>query len=161
MCRFNTKKFNTHKGFDIVKIKGVTIFLLILPWLISACGKQSQTPIVGDVWARPGNAGDNSAIYFTITNPGAEDDLLIAASSQVATTTELHMSMMDSSGTMKMEHQASVPIPSKSEVQFEPGGLHVMLVGLIQDLKEGDQFPLSLNFQESGEIEVDVTVKNP
>jgi copper(I)-binding protein len=71
------------------------------------------------------------------------------------------MSVMDTSGTMKMEHQTSVPIPPEGEVRLEPGGLHLMLVGLVQDLKEGDKFPLSLNFQESGEIEVEVTVENP
>lgn len=144
-----------------MKFTRAIILLLVLPWLAAACNPRSQAPVVRDPWARPGNAGDNSAIYFTINNPGSKDDLLVSASSQIAQSTEFHSSMMDPSGTMKMEHQTSVPIPAKSEVQFEPGGLHVMLVGLVQNLREGDRFSVYLNFREGGEIEVEVTVKNP
>ena len=144
-----------------MKVTQAIIPLMILLWLATACSPRSQTPLVRDAWARPGNAGDNSAIYFTITNPGSNDDLLVSASSQIAQSTELHSSMMDPSGTMKMEHQTSVPIPARSDVKFEPGGLHVMVVGLVQDLQEGDRFSVYLNFQEGGEIEVEVTVKNP
>lgn len=39
--------------------------------------------------------------------------------------------------------------------------MHIMLMGLKQPLKKGDQFPLSLRFERSGDEDVTVTVYGP
>jgi copper(I)-binding protein len=46
-------------------------------------------------------------------------------------------------------------------VEFEPGGLHVMLVNLSRDLKSGDQFKITLNFQNAGDMALDAEVMEP
>jgi copper(I)-binding protein len=66
---------------------------------------------------------------------------------------------MGADQTMTMHPQDSVPIPGKSRVKFEPGALHIMLVNLQQDLREGETFELGLNFQTAGEIVVEVPVE--
>ena len=136
------------------------LILLVILIIISAC---SNTGIlsVEDEWARPGFQGDNSAIYLTIRNPTDQADILIDAQSEVAKTTEIHLSKMDSSGIMTMEHQDQVLIPANDSVEFAPGGLHVMLVNLVQDLSVGDSFSISLLFQEAGELTVEVEVRQP
>ena len=69
--------------------------------------------------------------------------------------------MMDANGVMSMQPQESVPVPAQGTVEFKAGGLHVMLINLNRDLKVGDTFTVTLNFQNAGEITVDVTVKEP
>lgn len=53
----------------------------------------------------------------------------------------------------------SVEVPAGGQAKFEPGGLHVMLIGLQQDLEAGDHFEISLQFKESGTIAVEVSVR--
>jgi len=113
---------------------------------------------VKDAWARPGLAGGNSGAFFVIDNPGAADTLL-SASSDVANAVELHKTVMED-GVMQMIQQNSVPVP-KGETAFAPGGLHVMLIGLNNDLPVGDSFDVTLNFEAAGEQTITVEVKEP
>ena len=45
-------------------------------------------------------------------------------------------------------------------MRFQPGGLHVMLFGLKQPLKAGEHFPLTLEFEKAGKVEVQVQVES-
>ena len=64
-------------------------------------------------------------------------------------------------GVMMMVQQENVPVGVQSQIEFKPGGLHVMLIGLNQDLKPGDTFQVTLNFEKAGQITMDVPVKQP
>lgn len=133
----------------------------MLGGLLSSC-QISNPPIdVTEAWARPGFAGGNSAVYFIVQNPGREADTLLEASSPVAAIVELHISTMDSAGTMRMEQQEKVDIPPGVDVEFRPAGLHVMLINLLEDLQPGDTFEIVLSFENRGEITVPVEVHQP
>ncbi len=133
-----------------------TFFVLAV--FLAACGAAGSGEFqVRDAWARPALAGGNSAIFFVIENPGPAD-VLLSASSEVAETVELHMTMMQD-GNMQMTHQMNVPVPS-GETVFEPGGLHVMLIGLKNDLKAGDTFAATLQFEKAGEKTLTITVED-
>ena len=71
------------------------------------------------------------------------------------------MSMMNAKEVMTMQMQESVLVPARGEVEFTPGGLHVMLVGLCRDLKAGDTITLTLNIENSGRITIQAPVKEP
>ena len=137
----------------------LSVILLMLAMVLVGCS--SNEIEVEDVWARPGISGGNSAVYFLVNNPTEEADNLLNAHSDVAEHIELHLSKMKDDGTMTMLQQESVPIPANSSIEFKPGGLHVMLINLIDGLKPGDTFNLSLNFENAGEITVEVTVREP
>lgn len=141
------------------KILAILILVVILSG-ISACSSPNDLT-VEDVWARPGFQGDNSAVYFTIRNPGDQGDVLLDSKSDIAGSTEIHLSKMDAEGIMTMEHQDQVPILANDIVEFAPGGLHVMLVSLSQDLSVGDTFPITLLFQDRDEMSVQVEVRQP
>ncbi len=133
-------------------------------WLavvLSLAGCGAKMLHVQDAWARPANAGSNGAAYFTIQNPGKTEDALLSASASIAQAAELHLSSMNSEGTMTMQPQASVAVPAGEDVAFKPGGLHVMLVNLQRDLKIGDAFQLELEFQNAGTQIITVEVKEP
>ncbi len=137
-----------------------TIFVLsltVLFFLLAAgCGTGGELT-VSDAWARPAAAGGNSAVYFVIENSGAEDALL-GASVAVADSAEMHRSVMDE-GVMRMEMQPSVAVPGGGRVAFEPGGLHIMLIGLKEDLNPGDSLEVTLTFEKAGEITLQVPVE--
>jgi copper(I)-binding protein len=134
--------------------------LLVILLLTSACAGPPEITI-DDPWARPGFKGDNSAVYLVINNSTEQGDGLIGASSDVANMTEIHLSKMDAEGTMTMERQDLIGIPASETVTLEPGGLHVMLMNLVNDLNVGDKFDLTLAFQRAGDIVVEVEVKQP
>jgi len=143
-----------------MKISSTLFVVLVITLIASACARPPEISIE-DAWARPGFKGDNSAVYLTINNSTDQGDGLIGAVSDVANLTEVHLSKMDVEGTMTMERQDLVGIPANKVVELSPGGLHVMLVDLMQDLNVGDTFQLTLNFQRAGDIVVEVEVRQP
>lgn len=143
-----------------MKITKLVPILLLATLLISACGAPKAIN-VQNTWARPANVGENGAAYFVIENNTAEADTLLNVSSNIAAATEVHMSMADGNGVMSMQMQQSTLISVKEIVEFKPGGLHVMFVNLKQDLKVGDAITLTLNFENTGSLTVEVPVQEP
>ena len=138
----------------------VSLFVSLI--FLVACGPAKITTGVLEVknaWARPAPAGDNGAVYFVIENGNSQADKLLSAESEIAPAVELHMSEMQGDH-MSMNHQDEVALPAGEAVEFSPGGLHVMLVSLTQDLKNGDTFDIILKFESAGEKVVTVTVKD-
>jgi len=105
--------------------------------------------------------GQNDAVCFVIDNPTGQDDTLLEVRGDVAEAAEVHLSKMDENGVMSMERQESVSVPARSAVEFKPGGLHVMLIDLKNDLQIGDAFEITLVFQNMGEINLNVPVREP
>jgi copper(I)-binding protein len=112
---------------------------------------------VNNAWAgaTPGKA-ENGAAYVTIQSPTA--DRLVSASSPVAAKAELHTMSMEGM-VMKMRPMAGVDIPAGQPVTLKPGGEHIMLMGLNQPLRQGQSFPLTLDFEKAGPRTVTVTVE--
>lgn len=81
-------------------------------------------------WARA-SAGmaRNGAAYITIHNEGPAADRLIAASSPVAGTIELHAHLEDGD-VMSMGPVVAAEIAPCEPAVPQPGGLHVMMLGL-------------------------------
>ena len=141
------------------KVISVPVVFVALALVLAACaGGGSGELQVNDAWAQPGLADGNSAAFFVINNPGP-DDMLLSASSDVAIAVELHKTIMHD-GNMQMVHQLNVPVPV-GETAFKPGDLHVMLIGLKGDLKPGDTFTLTLDFEKAGGQVLNVTVREP
>lgn len=111
-------------------------------------------------WARelPPNAPVGAA-YFVIHNKSVEADRLISAQSPIADKAELH-THVHVGEVMKMQRIESVALPAGGEARFAPGGNHVMLFGLKQPLVAGEEFPLTLQFEKAGTLEVQVKVEN-
>ena len=112
-----------------------------------------------NAWARPGATGDNGAVYLVIENGTAQEDQLLSAQTDIATAVELHLSQMQGDH-MSMHRQEQVVLPAGEAVEFSPGGLHIMLVGLQRDLKVSETFEVKLQFEHAGEKTITVTVKD-
>jgi copper(I)-binding protein len=121
-----------------------------------------MTPETGSM-ATPGEdmtAGMNSAAYMLIHNGTSQTDRLLRVESNAAQAVELHRSEVVDE-VMTMRPVESIEIPAGGEVRLEPGGLHVMLIGLTQPLEAGSSIPLTLVFENAGEITVDAEVRAP
>lgn len=75
--------------------------------------------------------------------------------------------MDESNGTemgmeaMQMVPQERVDIGEGETVVFEPGGLHIMMIDLQQELAVGDEIELTLNFESGLSLALTVEVKSP
>lgn len=138
--------------------------------LVAACGASSSAsptsapggPLtVKAVWARAATAGQTTAVYFTIVNGKTTVDALtgVSVAPEVAGSASVHETMAQGSGMMGMQPVAKVEIPGGATVEFKPGGYHVMLMELKQDLKVGDQVKLTLTFTQAGAVPITAEVK--
>ena len=134
-------------------------FVLVL--LAAACSAGSGGAVtVSEAWARPA-AGLNQpdAAYLVISNRSGRPDALLSVSSPGASSVEMHESGMDSSGMMAMRPVARIEVPAGATVTLEPGGFHLMLVGLKAPLQAGGTIQLDLRFEHAGTISVQAAVR--
>lgn len=117
---------------------------------------------IHDVYARVnGGIGKSGAVFFMLHNNTATDDRLTAARAGVAEKVELHTHVETADGVMQMQAiEGGVALPAGEMHPFARGGDHVMLMGLTQELADGDSFPLTLVFETAGEVTVDAVVDN-
>lgn len=125
--------------------------------LLAGCGGTGSSEIAVSDARVPVPPGTNGAAYMTLTNDGDTDDQLIAASTDVAESVELHETTTDG-GSMSMQQVEGIDIPAGGEAVLEPGGLHVMLIDVTEDLTEGDTVELTLTFGVAGEQTVSAEV---
>jgi copper(I)-binding protein len=125
---------------------------------IAACSGPGE-PQVAEAWARPGAAGAESAAYLTITAPGGQADALLSASSPAANMVQLHEVSTDAQGMTGMQHIDRLDIPAGETVRLEPGGYHLMLMGLTAELAVGGTIELTLVFERAGNVVVEAEIR--
>jgi len=148
-----------------------------------ACGDDEEAPAasitIEEAWARkapmraadgaggmgggmsgePTVAGERGAAYMIIRNDGETGDALVGASSDVATTTEVHESRMEGE-TVTMQEVERIDVPAEGFVELKPGGYHVMFIGLTRDLAVGETVEVTLHFEQSGDVVVQAEVRD-
>ena len=100
----------------------------------------------------------NSAIFMKIENKSNKAVNLIKAESSVAKNVELHTHTM-SNGMMKMYQVDKIIINANSETSLQPGGFHIMLIGLNKKLKENDIIDVELTFSNGEKTQIKASVK--
>lgn len=88
-----------------------------------------------------------TAAFMVIRNSGASPRTLVAAESPAAKQVELHDHVHEN-GMMKMRQVSDIVVPAHGQVEFKPGGLHIMLIGLNAPLKAGDPVNFTLHFAD-------------
>jgi copper(I)-binding protein len=130
-----------------------------MPEIDEACA----TLHVLGAWVRPANAAmPNSAAYTLLLNLTDEDIQLVSASSPVAQAVEIHEMLMADGDVMQMRPvENGILVPTGGIAHLNPGGLHVMLIGLNQELAVDSTIPLSLGFADETVIELEIPVQAP
>ncbi len=130
---------------------------LLLVTLFLVASQAMSEVVVSNAWVRllpPGVS--TTAGYMRVLSE--EDDRLVGASSPEAAMVEIHESSMHD-GVMQMSEVPRVPVPAGESVIFEPGGYHLMVMGLQRPLAAGRPFPLVLHFERAGRIETMAEVR--
>ena len=115
---------------------------------------------VSDAWARPTPPGSTvAAAYLTLENTGDDDDALIGAiAPEAAGSVELHTHTHEN-GVMKMRQVPEIELPMGESVALKPHGLHLMLIDLKTPLEAGQTFPLTLTFEQAGDVDITLEVR--
>lgn len=119
---------------------------LTLPFLL--IGMALAIPTLADsvkvenAWVRATAPGQKVAGGFMSLTADA-DMTLVGGSSPASKAFELHFMKMEN-GVMEMRQMQEITLPKGKTVNLEPGGLHVMFIGLKGPIKAGDQVPMQL-----------------
>jgi len=96
--------------------------------------------------------------YMTIKNNGKSDDRLLGGSVDFADAVEVHEMSMDGD-VMRMRPLAEgLVVPAGQTITLEPGGFHLMFIGLNQRLVKGDEVVVTLTFEKIGHLELNFPV---
>ena len=145
--------------------------------LLAACSSDDSSgdPVaVNDVWTRvTAPTATTGAVYMKLES--ADGDRLVSASvpTAIAAKTEIHEtvggeSMEGATGEgsdmpeamMGMRQlEDGLELQAGEEVSLEPGGYHVMLLELEQPIAEGDKIPVTLMFENAGEVQVEAEAR--
>jgi|GEM_PF-462152 len=102
----------------------------------------------------------NSAAYGYVVNLTNEDVVLTGGASDVSEVIEIHDMVMEDDVMVMTPLADGLTIPAGGSVILQPGGLHVMMIGLDGELAVGDAFDLTLNFEGAGELALTVPVQD-
>ncbi len=144
-------------------IAGFLAYLILTLFVSTATAheyKQGALSIVHP-WSRPVAAGiKTGAAYLSIRNDGKEADRFIGVKTDVCDTADMHATIQDGDVMKMRKLEGGVALQPGTTVKFEPGGMHIMLMGLKQPLNEGSSFPMTLIFEKAGEVPVEVKIEN-
>ena len=99
-------------------------------------------------------------VYFTLKNDTGKSDRLLKLSTSVAEKVEVHRTeVLD--GIARMREVAVLHVDAGQALEFKPGGMHVMLMGLRKPLVAGTTYELDLLFEVAGARKVKVLIRDP
>lgn len=141
-----------------------TFILLLTAAMLAALPGVAAAGSVGDIsvehaWSRATPPGASAgAVFMTLGVTGKTADRLVKVDSPAARAAELHTMSVDG-GVMKMRPVAAIEVKPGSKTELKPGGLHVMLIGLVKPLVEGEAVSLTLTFEKAGRVDVKAMVR--
>ena len=121
---------------------------------------QAEAFAIEDAWVKAADSG-MSAAFGELENASGEDIVVVAASSEVSPMIELHETVADDAGEMVMQEiDGGFVIPAEGTYLLEPGGNHIMLMGLEQPMLAGEEVTFTLTFADDSTAEFTAPVKD-
>lgn len=109
---------------------------------------ESDSVTITDAWVKSADEG-MSAAFGILSNHGDADVTVVSASTEASPMVELHETVMNDSGEMIMQpKEGGFVIPAGGTLALEPGGNHIMLMGLAAPIKAGDEVGFTLTFSD-------------
>lgn len=134
-------------------------------FVFAACGGNtaSSSPEISvmEPWSRPSPMmAGNGAVYMMLMNKGGQADTLVSVTSDVAETIELHETKMENDVMKMAPIQGGIEVPASGSAELKPGGMHVMLINLNEELTPGNKIELTLNFESSDPIKIEAEIRD-
>ena len=102
-------------------------------------------------------AGESSAVYMQISNRGEADRVIVRAESAAAEEIDFHQTIVEDN-IARMEALEMLVIPAGGSLELRPGGTHIMLSGLNEDLRPDEEFSLTLKCDAGEVYELDISI---
>lgn len=99
-----------------------------------------------------------TAMYMQLQNSSTNNHELMKVEGAVSNMIELH-THTNNGGVMRMGEVESIPVPANSIAEAKPGSYHVMIMGLKQDLKLGEEVDFNLIFKDGSSKSITAEVK--
>lgn len=141
------------------------VMTIAMVLVFAACGGNSASSApeisVMEPWSRPSPMmAGNGAVYMMLMNKGGQADKLVSVTSDVAETIELHETKMEGDVMKMAPVQGGIEVPAGGSTELKPGGLHVMLINLQEELTPGNKIALTLNFESSDPIKIEAEIRD-
>jgi len=149
---------------SLLRATSVAVFAFLALVALSACSPPDNKPVtrikIIGAWtmATPPGA-DVGAGYLQIVNEGSAPVRLAGGTTPAAASVEVHMMAMDN-GVMRMRPASEgLEIAAGASAELQPGGYHLMLIGLKAPLVEGGSVPITLTFDGGTQVEATLAVR--
>lgn len=109
---------------------------------------------VEDAWVMSADEG-MSAAFGTIENSGDSDAVIVGVASAASPMIELHETVEGDDGQPVMRaKEGGFVVPAGDHLHLEPGGDHIMLMGLAEPIAAGDEVTFTLEFEDGSTLDV-------
>jgi periplasmic copper chaperone A len=146
----------------------ITIMLILTALFstaLAACQSTPEGPAISieGAWGRPSpKVATAGAFYMLIKNEGSQADRLVAGTSAACGVVELHESYQTEEGAMGMRPvENGIEVPAGGQTELKIGGFHIMCIDKLEDFEAGVVLPVSLSFEKSGDIEIEIEIREP
>ncbi|WP_340559546.1 copper chaperone PCu(A)C [Streptomyces sp. GSL17-111] len=125
-------------------------------FVLSACGSSGPAPgaVEGSAYMPVPVTEKLAAGYLTLTNDGDEADTLTSVTSDLSDDITLHRTVDNT-----MKRVESFPVPADGRLELRRGGNHLMFADLERKPSEGDTVTVTLHFETSDPLTLEVPVK--
>jgi periplasmic copper chaperone A len=112
-----------------------------------------QPVVLQDPWVKTASSG-MTAVFGSLRNTGSADVKVTSASTDASPRTELHETVT-AGGSMKMRPKAGgFVVPAGGVRRLEPGGDHIMVMGLTRPVRPGDVVRVTLRLSDGSTYRV-------
>lgn len=145
----------------IKNIFSVIAAALLVSTSLTACATATDNGASSDMkkaavgidngWVRVSEYSDHeggmTGAFATFTNNTDADIKILGGSAEIATMVEAHEVVMSGGKMMMQAKEGGIVIPAGESLTLEPGGLHIMLMGLKKAIATGDEITMTIDFE--------------
>ena len=138
----------------------ISVLVLAVSFTQAQAGTSaSETIIITEPYTRAVPPGQpNSAAFMLLENKTSTAHAIVNATSTVSKVVELH-THTHKDGMMQMRRIDKIDIPAQGSTVLQPGGLHIMLIGLHNDLSLDQKVSLTLEFEDGSKTTIEAPVR--
>ncbi|GAB4085859.1 copper chaperone PCu(A)C [Myceligenerans cantabricum] len=122
-------------------------------------GADAAALTVEDPWTKA--VGDGmTAVFGTLTNTSDHDVHVVSVETDAAESAELHEFVDDGGTPVMQEAEGGFVVPADGSLELEPGGNHLMLIGVTDPLEPGEEVTVVVAAEDGSEVEIAAPVRS-
>ena len=142
-----------------MKVLAIAVAMSTLLMSAVSIRAQDSTLVVRDAWIRqPAPNKTEAALYLELENRSPERRAIVAASSDIASSAEMHEMKMEKM-VMTMTFVSQIAVPAKGKATLDPNRFHIMLYGLKSRPAIGASIAVTLKMDDGTSVPVTAVVR--